>query len=237
MSIEITPELQEHINLLRSLSNITNVVVLPVPDGWKDQINNVDSVLFKIYKNEIYMDLVVPSSVCCVAIDEQLKKEIGALDLLINGLIDKMSFEDCVMCVNNEKLESFYYMNPESGLIIEIENVISKNERTPEQEKLIKLLYTVEFVREVFLYEVVNNPDHLLLACNIVNLQYFGEQCPLGNLYCSPQGARYKVLLPENLTNNEDLHHNVIDELLKWYDVTVQNASSQIYSSEHQHNH
>ena len=54
MSIEITPELQEHINYLRGLSNITNVVIEPVPDDWKDQINNVDSVLFKIYKNEIY---------------------------------------------------------------------------------------------------------------------------------------------------------------------------------------
>jgi hypothetical protein len=237
MSIEITPELQEHINLLRGLTNITNVVIEPVPDGWKDQINNVDSVLFKIYKNEIYMDLVVPNSVCYDVIDEQINNEIGALDSLINSLIDKMSFDDCVMCVDNEKLESFYYMNPETGLIMEVENVISKNERTSEQEKLIELLHTVEFVREVFLYEVVNNSEHLLLACNIVNLQYSGEQesCPLGYDYCPPHGTRYKVLLPVSLTNDVDLHQNVVDELLKWYENTVNNIQSGFYSSEHQH--
>lgn len=239
MSIEITPELQEHINYLRGLSNITNVVIEPVPDDWKDQINNVDSVLFKIYKNEIYMDLVVPNLICYGAMSEVIINQKDSFDSLINVLINKMAFDDCVLFVDNEKLETFFYLNAETGVIGEVENVISKNERTTEQEKLIELLHTVEFVREVFLYEIVNNSDHLLLACNIVNLQYSGKQesCPLGYAYCPPHGTRYKVLLSDIIINDVDLHQNVVDDLLKWYETTVNNIEAAVYSSEHEHHY
>jgi hypothetical protein len=232
MSIEITPELQEKLDLFGNLSNITNVVFDTVPDRWKDQINNIDSVLFKIYKNQSYIDFVVPKLICYSAISEEFKKEIefGSFDLLINRLIDNRSFD-------NSQMESFYYYNAQTGFIDEIDNVISKNERTPEQEKLIELFHTVEFVREVFLYEVVNNPDHILLSCNVVNSYYSGEPCPLGNIYCSPQGLTYKVLVPHSLCNDVNLHQNVINDFLKWYHDTAPTASSQVYSSEHQHNH
>lgn len=233
MTITITKNIQAHIDLLKSLPNITKVKLESVPTEWKERIGNIDSVMFVVYKNNLWMDLVLPMAVADAPVDPYTLANVDRLAIMINGLIDKMSFQDCIMCVNNDFLESFYYMNPKSNVIEEIENVIVKTDLSPEERNLVAFLHTVPFVREVFLYTVINNPTHELVACNIVNLTISETEppCPLGELYCPPHGARYKVLIPYDLVNDVSLQQSILDRLTTYYDSTISDVKRGVYDN------
>jgi hypothetical protein len=224
--LTITPNIKKHIDFLKGLKNITNVEAKTVPLQWKQKINNVESIMFVIHKSNMYIDLVVPLSVADAPMDPTLTEHSDRLSMMINGLIDKTGYKDCIMCVNNDILESFYYMNPKNNIIEEVENVTIKTQLTFVEKNLVAYLLTLPFVEEVFLYEVANNPDHILIACNIINLNYTGtESCPLDNLYCSPHGTRYKVLVPIDVLTDISLQKTVVDNLNTYYDTHAFDAT------------
>jgi hypothetical protein len=230
MTITITKNIQAHINFLKNLPNITDVKVESVPSSWKEQIGNIDSIMFVIYKNNLSMDLVLPLETANLPMDPYTLSNVDRLAILINGLIDKSSSVDCIMCSNTEFFESFYYMNPKNNMIEEIENVHVKTQLSFEEKNLTAYLLTLPFVKEVFFYTIVNNPNHMLIACNIVNLGEAGKEvCPLGYEYCAPHGARYKVLVPIEVLIDISLQKTIIDSLVNYYDTTVSTVESGVY--------
>lgn len=217
MSITITPELQNRIDLIKSLQNITNVTVEDTPDVWKNLINNVDSVLFKISKSNKTIDLVVPKSICMSALPATNDvADTDKLDKIINALLDKSDFEHCVMCVSNEELETFYFLNPTTYVIEEIENVTIITQRTTEQQELFNLIGQLNFTKDITFYKVNNNDLYILIACIIFKLN-------------EPNiSTRYKVLIPNEVLVNLELHNTIVENIKNYYNTTVNDIPQQI---------
>jgi hypothetical protein len=213
----ITPQLQERINLLSELSNITRVVVEDVPVSWKNLIDNVDSVLFKISKETKTIDLIVPKSICMSSSPAMSSaSDIENLNRMINVLVDKVDFDHCIMCKSNEELESFYFLDPNDFLIKEIENVSVITNKTPDQQSLYNLLNELDFVRDVTFYYTLNNDSYALIGCNI-----FHTQSPTLT-------TRYKTLIPKHLFSDAELHSHIVEDLIKFSNTTITDIPEQI---------
>jgi len=213
----ITPQLQERINLLSGLSNITGVVVEDVPVSWKNLIDDVDSVLFKISKETKTIDLIVPKSICMSSSAAMSDVNgIENLDRMINVLVDKVDFDHCIMCKSNEELESFYFLDPNDFLIKEIENVSVITNKTSEQQTLCDSINQLNFVKDVTLYDSLINNQYNLIGCNIFNIE-------------NPTlTTRYKVLVPKDLISDIEFHSNILTNLVKYYNDTVTDIPEQI---------
>lgn len=230
MSITITPNIEAGVAYFKKLKNITNVVVNDVPPLWKEKINNVDSLMLTIYRNDLFIDLVIPMATVNMSFSPTFIKYSDRMGIMINGLIDKAGYTDCIMCINNDFLESFYYFNPENNIIEEREIAYVKQQLSPLEKNLVRYLLTVPFVKEAYIYDIPTNPEYVLIACNIINLQYTGnEPYLLNNPYSPPHGTRYKALVPVYMLNDISLQKTIIDHLTTYYNNTVNDAQVGVY--------
>ena len=123
--LNVTKDLQDHIDFLKSISTVVNVEVDLVPTSWREQLNGIDSLLFKIFDNKNFIDLVVPKSICKSTISPYIIQNKEKFEYVINGLLNTKNNEGCSLTKNNDYVESFFFLNPETNIIVNIDNVVS----------------------------------------------------------------------------------------------------------------
>lgn len=203
--LNITKDLQDHINFLKSLSTVVNVEVDLVPISWRQQIDNIDSLLFKIYDDKNYIDLVVPKSICKSTISPYIIENKEKLESIIKSFLNTKNDEMCLLTKNNDYVESFFFLNPETNIIVNIDNVVSPKEQTDIQKQLLKRINEFEFVKDPNLYEVYNNKENLLFSCTL--------------LYDYIDSATYRFIIPKSVIDDISSHdESILNRIREYYE-------------------
>jgi len=207
MSIKITPNLQKHIDLFKKFTNVISVSVEDVPDRFKEQINNVDSLMFKITNNKKnILLLVAPLESCINTVHPLLIENFKNFDTQINGWFEKMEPHGCVLCLaNNDHVESFYFYDNIKDELKEIHNAIKIVETTEEMDLLISKLKNFGFVDGVNLYTPILDSESILIKCEV-----FDEEDPTIHTI-------YTVLYPYTIVNDILKHEDITNSLLNFY--------------------
>lgn len=205
--LNVTKELQDHIDFLKSLSSIVNVEVNLVPNSWREQLNGIDSLLFKIFDNKNFIDLVVPKSICKSTISPYIIQNKEKFEYVINGLLNTKNNESCLLTKNNDYVESFFFLNPETNIIVNIDNIVSPKEQTDIQKQLLKRINEFEFVKDPNLYEVYNNKENLLFSCTL--------------LYDYIDSATYRFIIPKSVIDDISSHdESILNRIKEYYENT-----------------
>jgi hypothetical protein len=207
MSIEITPNLQEHIDLFKKFTNVISVSVEDVPDRFKEQINNVDSLMFKITNNKkLVIKLIAPLESCMNPVHPLLIKNFESFDVQMNGWFEKMEPHGCVLCLtDNDHVESFYFYDSVKDELKEVHNAVQIVETTEEMDLLIGKLKNFGFVNDVNLYTPVLDSESTLINCEV-----FDEEDPTIHTI-------YTVLYPYTIINDVSKHEDIANGLLNFY--------------------
>jgi len=214
MSIEITPNLQEHIDLFKNFTNVISVSVEDVPDRFKEQINNVDAVMFKITNNkENILLLIAPLVTCMNTVHPLLIEKFENFDQQISGWFEKMEPHGCVLCLaNNDHIESFYFYDNIKDELREIDNAKQILETTEEMDLLINKLKSFGFVNDAKLYIPRLDSTSILIKCDI-----FKEEDPTIHTI-------YTVLYPYTVCIDVTMHEDIANSMLEFYNNTVHDA-------------
>jgi len=90
MSVTITPNLQEKIDFFDSMVNITSVEIYNNPIEYKQLIGGVECFMFKLFKNEHFIELVIPKIFCSEPLPQEVIQNKSQIDILIESLVQIM---------------------------------------------------------------------------------------------------------------------------------------------------
>jgi hypothetical protein len=210
MSVTITPELQEKINFFKSLTNITNVEVYNTFIEYTQLIDNTDCFTFKIFKNEEFIELVIPKIFCLQLLPQEVIRNKGQLDNLIENYLNRKSCtdDDCALCLNNDYLDCFYYLHPETDVIEQIYKATIITNKTDVQSQLIEKINELEFVENIKLY---NNKisGYIIIDCEFKHLND-------KNIF-----TKYSGTYPIEFCEDVEQHLNIVEKIKEYYNNTM----------------
>jgi hypothetical protein len=210
MSVSITPELQEKIDFFDSMVNITNVEIDNNPIEYKQLIGGVECFMFKLFKDEHFIELVIPKIVCLEPFPQEVIQNKSQLDMLMEGYLNKKSCidDDCTLCVTTNYLDSFYYLNPETDVIEQIHKATPITENTLAQSQLIEKINQLEFVENIKLYNN-NVPNYIIVDCEF-------KHSNNADIY-----TKYTGTYPIEACEDVEQHSNIVEKIKQYYDNTM----------------
>lgn len=205
--LNITKDLQDHIDFLKSISTVVNVEVDLVPISWRQQLNNIDSLLFKIYDDKNYIDLVVPKSICKSTISPYIIENKEKLESIIKSFLNTKNNELCLLTKDNNYIESFFFLNPETNIIVNIDNVVSPEEQTDVVKELLRRINQFEFIKDPNFYEIYKDEENLLFKCTV--------------LYDYIDSATYRFIIPKSIIDDVTSHdESILNTIQDYYENT-----------------
>ena len=210
MSVTITPELQEKIDFFDSMVNITSVEIYNNPIEYKQLIGGVECFMFKLFKDEHFIELVIPKIVCLEPFPQEVLQNKSQLDMLMEGYLNKKSCidDDCTLCVTTNYLDSFYYLNPETDVIEQIHKAIPITENTLAQSQLIEKINELEFVENIKLYNN-NVPNYIIVDCEFKHSNDV-------DIY-----TKYTGTYPIEACEDAEQHLNIVEKIKQYYHNTM----------------
>jgi hypothetical protein len=202
--LNITKDLQDHIDLVKNLSNNINVEVNLIPISWKEQLKNFDCLLFKISDDKTYIDLVIPKSICKSPVSTYFIENKDNISYFITSLLKNKSETNCYVTRDNDFVESFYFLNPTTNNIDEVDNVFQLKEITPPQQQLLNTINQLEFIADSQLYEIPKDSDYMLLKCSLMDKNY-------------TISATYRSFIAKTMIDDVTLYHSMIIKILQTY--------------------
>lgn len=207
--LNITKDLQDHIDYVKNLSNNINVEVSLIPISWKEQLKAFDCLLFKISDDKTYIDLVIPKSICKSNISTYLIENKDNISYVITNLLKNKLETNCYVTRDNNFVESFYFLNPTTNNIDEIDNVFQLEEITPKQQQLLNTINQLEFIADSQLYKISDDSDYMLLKCSLMDKHY-------------TISASYRCLVAKTFFDEVDYDmSNIIEPIQIYYNNTV----------------
>jgi hypothetical protein len=210
MSVTITPNLQEKIDFFASMTSISSVEIDNTPIEYSQLIDNVECFMFKLFKDEHFIELVIPKIFCSQPLPQEVIQNKNQLDMLMEGYLNKKSCidDDCTLCVNTNYLDSFYYLHPESDIIEQIHKATHITEKTVAQVQLVEKINELEFVENIKLYNN-NIPDYIIVDCEFKHTNN-------ADIY-----TKYTGTYPIEACEDVEQHFKIVEKIKEYYDNTM----------------
>jgi hypothetical protein len=210
MSVTITPNLQEKIDFFDSMVNITSVEIYNNPIEYKQFIGGVECFMFKLFKNEHFIELVIPKIFCSEPFPQEVIQNKSQIDMLMEGYFDRKSCtdNDCTLCINTDYLDSFYYLNPETDIIEQIHKATAITEINVVQAQLLEKINEFEFVENIKLY---NNSisNYIVINCD---MKHSNDT----NIF-----TKYSGTFPIEACEDAEQHSNIVEKIKEYYNNTM----------------
>jgi hypothetical protein len=210
MSVSITPELQEKIDFFDSMSNITSVEIHNTPVEYNQLIDNAECFMFKLFKDEHFIELVIPKIFCSEALPQEVIQNKNQFDMLVEGYLNKKTcvVDDCTLCVTTNYLDSFYYLNPHTDIIEQIHKAVIITEKTAVQTQLVKKINELEFVENIKLYDN-NVPNYIIIDCEFKHSNDVSIH------------TKYTGTYPIEICEDAEQHFKIVEKIKEYYNNTM----------------